>query len=299
VIQTATLIPALVTPFTPNGQVDDDMMRRITDHCVNTGCDGLLVNGTTGEGPTLSLDEKRHLVRLMRPLAKQYGVPIMSGAGSNNTAKSVEEAKAIVAEGVDALLVVVPYYNKPSQAGMVAHFSAVAQAVPNTPIMIYNIPGRCGALMSPDTMLTLHTHHPNIIGVKQSHPDMDAVSDIVRLLPTTWTTWCGDDSLTLPMMALGAKGVVSVAAHLVAQPMRALIDAMAAGDMSKARAIHLPLMPFFRELFFLPNPTVVKTLLHLQGMGNLTFREPMVPPDTSELVRIKTLLRESAHVLGH
>ena len=288
-IQNARLIPALVTPFLSDTQIDETMVLKVARHCVDTGCDGLLVNGTTGEGPTLSLEEKISLVQLVKPYAQQKNLPLMSGAGSNNTAKSVEEAKAIIEAGADALLVVVPYYNKPSQAGMIAHFTAIARAVPQTPIVIYNIPGRCGSLMSPETMLALHTTCPNIVGVKQSHPDMDAVSDIVRLLPTTWTTWCGDDSLTLPMMSLGAKGVVSVAAHLVATPMCQLIEAVEAGDLTKARSLHLPLMPLFRELFFLPNPTVVKTLLHLQGMGNMTFREPMIPPDATDMARIKKL----------
>jgi 4-hydroxy-tetrahydrodipicolinate synthase len=290
-IQTARLIPALITPFLPDTRIDEAMAVKVAQHCLDTGCDGLLVNGTTGEGPTLTLDEKICLVRLIKPVAQKHNVPLMSGAGSNNTAKSVEEAQALVAQGVDALLVVVPYYNKPSQAGMIAHFSAVAKAVHQTPIVIYNIPGRCGSLMSPDTMLALHTACPNVVGVKQSHPDMDAVSDIVRLLPPeTWITWCGDDSLTLPMMSLGARGVISVAAHVVATPMRQLIEAVEAGDLPLARRLHLPLMPLFRELFFLPNPTVVKTLLHLQGMGNLTFREPMIPPNADELVRIQKLL---------
>jgi 4-hydroxy-tetrahydrodipicolinate synthase len=290
-IQQARLIPALVTPFHADETLDLAAFERVAHHCIDTGCDGLLVNGTTGEGPTLSLEEKKQLVQAAKRVIAGRNIPLMSGAGSNNTAKSVEEVKAIVAEGVDAILAVVPYYNKPSQAGMIAHFSALAQAAPTTPFVIYNIPGRCGVLMSPETMLTLHTQHPNIIGVKQSHPDMDAVSDIQRLLPpATWTTWCGDDSLTLPMMALGAKGIISVAAHVAAAPMRLMIDAMAEGKLAEAQQHHYPLMPLFRELFFLPNPTVVKTLLHLKGMCQQSFRLPIIPPDAQELARIQAIV---------
>jgi 4-hydroxy-tetrahydrodipicolinate synthase len=210
--------------------------------------------------------------------------------GSNNTAASVADAVAMVKAGVDALLVVVPYYNKPTQAGMIVHFTRIATAVPNTPIIIYNIPGRCGVLMAPETMTALHAQCPNIMGVKQSHPDMDAVSHIVRLLPeSTWVTWCGDDSLTLPMMALGAKGVISVAAHLVATPMRQMINAIKAGNLAEARLHHIRLMPLFQQLFTLPNPTVLKTLLHLQGQCQLVFREPMIAPDAESMALIKAI----------
>jgi 4-hydroxy-tetrahydrodipicolinate synthase len=289
-IQLATLIPALVTPFLANEALDLPAFEAIAQHCLATGCDGLLVNGTTGEGPTLTLAEKLTLIQATKKVINGRPIPLISGVGSNNTQASVADAQAMVAEGVDALLLVVPYYNKPSQAGMVAHFSAVAKAVPNTPIVIYNIPGRCGVLMSAETMATLHAQHPNIMGVKQSHADMDAVSHIARLLPaTTWTTWCGDDSLTLPMMALGAKGVISVAAHVAAPAMRQLIDAINAQHYAEARRIHLGLMPLFQQLFTLPNPTVVKTLLHLQGHCQSVFRAPMVPPSPNELTDIKAI----------
>ena len=219
-------------------------------------------------------------------------VQIVAGIGSNNTEKTVEEARKTAALGVDALLVVVPYYNKPSQRGMIEHFRRVAQAV-DTEIVIYNIPSRCIVLMSPDTMVQLHKECPNIIGVKQSHPDMDQVSEITAKLPQdTWHTWCGDDTLTVPMMSCGAHGTFSVLAHLTGNHLREMIQAVKRNDSAAALKIHLQLLNLGREIFFLPNPTVTKTCLAKLGMMEPVFRAPMVPPDETEMPRIEKILEE-------
>jgi 4-hydroxy-tetrahydrodipicolinate synthase len=285
----AELVPAMVTPFRADGSVDFEKAEKLAQYLVANGCDGILVNGTTGEGPTLTWDEKLDLVRCVKKAVP--GHPLMAGAGNNDTYKSVEEAKKMAALGVDALLVVVPYYNKPSQAGMIAHFTAVAQAVPDTEIVIYNIPGRTGVQMIADTMAALHATCPNIIGVKQSFPDMDAVSDITAKLPrATWKTWCGDDSLTLPMMALGAHGTISVLAHLTGPMLRELIQSVKQQNLTKALDLHLKMLNPAKELFFLPNPTVVKTCLARLGLVGPTLRLPMVPPNDAEMKRIDALL---------
>src|SRR6478609_1400958 len=212
----AELIPAMVTPFKRDGSVDLERAAVIAKYLTQEqSCDGILVNGTTGESPCLNFEEKIELLKTVRN-AVDSKIQIVAGVGSNDTAKTVAEAEKVVALGlVDAILVVVPYYNKPSQRGMIQHFERVAKAVPDTEIVIYNIPSRSVVLMSPETMEILHQRCPNIIGVKQSHPDMDQLSEIsLRLPKATWRTWCGDDSLTVPMIACGAYGTISVLAHM-------------------------------------------------------------------------------------
>ncbi len=290
---TAELIPAMVTPFNPDGSIDYDKVKALAVYLTDNGCDGLLVNGTTGESPTLSFDEKMELVRTVKAAAAHRNVKIMTGAGGNNTAIAIDEAKEMAALGVDALLVVVPYYNKPSQRGMFEHFRQVAQAVPDTEIIIYNIPSRSVVRMEADTMKKLHDACPNIIGAKQSYPDMDAVSEITALLPQDdFFVWCGDDTLSLPMLACGAYGTISVLAHLAGNPLRELIQAFKQGKPQQALAIHHKLLHMGQELFFLPNPTVVKTCLAKRGHMGPTLRAPMLEPDANEMVRIQRLLDE-------
>jgi 4-hydroxy-tetrahydrodipicolinate synthase len=289
---TAELIPAMVTPFQRDASIDFEKVEQLAVYLAENGCDGLLVNGTTGESPTLTFDEKVELVKAVKNAVRGKNVQIMAGIGYNDTAKTVEEARKIAALGVDALLVVVPYYNKPSQRGMLEHFRRVAQAV-DTEIVIYNIPSRCVVLMSPDTMAQLHKECPNIIGVKQSYPDMDQVSEITAKLPRdTWKTWCGDDSLTLPMMTCGAHGTISVVAHLTGKLMREMIQAAKQGNHEKALQLHLKQLNLSREIFFLPNPTVIKTCLAKLGMMEPVMRAPMVPPDDAEMARIEKILDE-------
>jgi 4-hydroxy-tetrahydrodipicolinate synthase len=288
----AELIPAMVTPFKRDESIDFEKVEQLAVYLTDNGCDGLLVNGTTGEGPTLTFDEKVELVKVVKNAVRHRNVQIMAGVGSNDTHKSVEEAKKMAALGVDALLAVVPYYNKPSQAGMIEHFRRMAQAV-DTEIVIYNIPSRCVVLMSPDTMATLHKQCPNIIGVKQSYPDMDQVSEIAtKLPPDTWRTWCGDDSLSVPMIACGAYGTISVLAHLTGNLLREMIQAAKRGDRERALQLHLKQLNLAREIFFLPNPTVIKTCLAKLGMMEPVLRSPMVPPDDAEMARIEKILAE-------
>lgn len=293
----AELIPAMVTPFKRDESIDFEKMEQLAIYLTDNGCDGLLVNGTTGEGPTISFEEKVELVKVVKNAVRHRNVQIMAGVGSNDTHKSVEEAKKIAALGVDALLTVVPYYNKPSQAGMTEHFRRIAQAV-DTEIVIYNIPSRCVVLMSPDTMATLHKQCPNIIGVKQSHPDMDQVSEISsKLPPDTWRTWCGDDSLSVPMISCGAYGTISVLAHLTGNLLREMIQAAKRGDRERALQLHLKQLNLAREIFFLPNPTVIKTCLAKLGMMEPVLRSPMVPPNDTEMARIEKILAEYKAIL--
>lgn len=294
----AELIPAMLTPFRQDGSVDFEKAESLAKYLADNGCDGILVNGTTGESPTTSFEEKMELLKVVKSAVAGKNVQVMAGVGSNNTAKTLEEARKVADVGVDALLVVVPYYNKPSQRGMQEHFSQVARAV-DTEIVIYNIPSRCGVLMSPDTMRTLHREAPNIIGVKQSHPDMDQVSEITaKLPPDTWRTWCGDDSLTMPMLACGAYGTISVLAHLTGNLLREMIQAAKRGDRARALGLHLRQLNLAREIFFLPNPTVIKTCMAKLGYMEAVLRPPMVLPDEAEMARIEQLLAEARALRG-
>lgn len=288
----AELIPAMVTPFNKDMTVDFEKAEKMAAYLVDNGCDGILLNGTTGESPTMSFDEKVELVKVVKSVVRDKNIPILTGAGGNDTLKSVEEAKKMAALDVDALLIVVPYYNKPTQRGMMEHFRQVAQAV-DTEVVIYNIPSRSVVLMNPDTMVELHKQCPNIIGVKQSHPDMDAVSEITMKLPKeTWHTWCGDDTLTLPMMACGAHGTFSVLAHLTGKMLREMIQCVKRHEMDRALQLHHKLLNLGREIFFLPNPTVTKVCLAKLGLIGATMRPPMVQPDDVEMARIDKILAE-------
>jgi 4-hydroxy-tetrahydrodipicolinate synthase len=285
---TPRVIPALVTPMTEGGKrVDLKRLATLANALVgHGGCDGVLVNGTTAESPTLSRDEKLAALQAVQTVVPA-GTPVMACVGGNNTDTSVAEAEATVAEtGVQALLLCCPYYNRPSQDGLKAHFSAIAEAVPDTPLVLYNIPARTGVEILPDTLAALHQTCPNIVGVKQSLGSMDTLSRILELLPpdqTPWRVWSGDDSLTLPMMALGAHGVISVSANLVGLDVRDLVAAMARGDLATARSIHLALGELHRELFCLPNPTMVKAFLAHLGWIEPHLRLPLVWPHQPEV----------------
>lgn len=291
------LITAMVTPFTDSGDaVDHPALTTLARHLVNNQAnDGLLVNGTTGESPTTSLPEK---IEILKTVKAAVDVPVMTGAGGNSTRLTIDAAVELAQAGADALLVVVPYYNKPSQAGMVAHLTAVAQAVSTTPIVIYNIPSRTGVCMAPETMAALHQACPNIVGVKQSHPDMVAVTEITRQLPKSFTVWSGDDPLTLPMLACGASGVISVLGHVAGPSIQAMMSHHRAGQPEQACGLHQQLLTLGEGLFTLPNPTIVKSLLHKQGvLPNNTFRLPMVPPTPEETANFVTPLLNQLSVV--
>jgi 4-hydroxy-tetrahydrodipicolinate synthase len=298
----AELITAIVTPFDKELKVDHPALERLTQHLIDTGSDGILVNGSTGESPTVSRSEKIAILKTVKQVIGNQPVKLIAGSGTNDTQTTIDMCRETEAAGVDALLVVVPYYNKPSQKGMLAHYGAIAQSV-EAPVIIYNIPGRSIVNMLPETMVRLAEQHRNIIGVKQSNPDMDQVSDIRRCTPEQFRIWCGDDSLTLPMMSLGAYGSFSVASHLTGQMIRDMIRAFKNRNMEQALRLHLRQMDVFKEIFFLPNPTVVKTCLAKMGLIQGYLRLPLVEPEGDEMKRIDhlmTILKElsSQHVMA-
>jgi 4-hydroxy-tetrahydrodipicolinate synthase len=285
------LITAMVTPFTPDLELDLPRAGQLADRLLNNGTQALVVCGTTGESPTVFYDQKMELFRAVID-AVGGRAPIVANVGDNCTADSVEFARKVTRLGVDAIMCVVPYYNKPPQEGMYRHFRAIAEAV-DVPVILYNIPGRCVVNLEPDTVLRLARDVPNILGVKQANPDLAQVAAILAGAPDGFELLSGDDELTLPMMGVGATGVISVASHVAGPQMRAMVDAHAAGDHTKALSLHLRLLPLFKALFMTANPIMVKDALAQCGFPVGECRLPLVPPtaeQTAELRRIMSHL---------
>lgn len=275
------IITAMITPFNKDLSVDYASLEKLVNHLIETGTDAILVAGTTGETPTLTHEEEREIFAFVKKVVNGR-VKIIMGAGSNCTKTAVDSSKKAKELGADAILTVVPYYNKPSQKGMYEHFSAIAKAV-DLPIILYNIPGRTGVNMQPATIAKLAKEFKNIVAVKQSNSDLDLISDIKSLAPDDFAVYSGDDSLTIPMMALGAHGVISVASHVVGKRMKAMVNAFKSGKNDEALKIHLELYPLFRKLFMAPNPVPVKTVLaHIGVISNDDVRQPLVTLDDEE-----------------
>ncbi len=268
------VITAMVTPFNDKREVDYDKVEELAKHLVENGSDAVLVTGTTGEAPTLSYDEELEILSSVKRAVTNKGKVIM-GTGSNSTKTAVMTAKNAEKEGVDAILTVVPYYNKPSQAGMIEHFSAVAEAV-DIPVILYNIPSRTGVNMSVDTVKTLAKKYSNIVALKQSFGDMDTITELKMSCPSDFAIYSGDDSLTLPMLSVGAHGVISVASHLFGVEIKSMIRNFKTGDAATAGNMHRKLYPIFKKLFMAPNPVPVKAALAYKGIIEEYVRRPLV-----------------------
>ena len=230
------IITAMITPFKKDLSVDFEALEKLVNHLIATGTDAILVAGTTGETPTLTHEEEREIFKFVKKVVDGR-VKIIIGAGSNSTATAVESSIKAKELGADAILSVVPYYNKPSQQGLKEHFGAIAKAV-DIPIILYNIPGRTGIDMAPSTIAFLAKEYDNIIGVKQSNGNLDLISEIKMLCPDDFAIYSGDDSLTLPMLSLGAHGVVSVASHVVGSEIKSMIHNFKAGQVAAAMNMH-------------------------------------------------------------
>jgi 4-hydroxy-tetrahydrodipicolinate synthase len=287
------LLTAMVTPFDAAGAVDLGAAARLAQALVASGSDGVVVNGTTGESPTLTRDERRSLLRAVRAALPDR--PVVMGTGSNSTAATVAATVEAADLGADAALVVVPYYNKPPQEGLIAHFEAVANA--GLPVILYNIPGRTGVNLTIESQLIL-ARHPGIRGTKEAAGDVDQVARIVAGAPDGFAVWSGDDGLTLPFMSVGAHGVISVAAHVCGPAMRRMIEAHVAGDVAAAAELHARLLPLFRGLFVTSNPIPVKAALQHIGVDVGSVRLPLVPLDEARRARLGALLDASGDVVG-
>ena len=278
------LLTAMVTPFQPDGAVDLDLAARLADHLVSQGSDGLVLCGTTGESPTLTWKEQHELFSAVKGVVGTRAT-LLAGSGSNCTAEAVEATGEAAALGADGALVVVPYYNKPPQEGLEAHFRAVAQAASELPLMLYNIPGRTGCSLAPDTTARL-LDLPNVVGFKAASGTTEEVSRLRELCGDRLAIYSGDDALTLPMLAVGAVGVVSVASHLVGPRIRAMLLAHLSGDVTAALDEHQQLLPLCRALFCTTNPIPVKAALEISGWPVGAPRLPLLSADTAVRQRL-------------
>lgn len=271
---TGEVLTAMVTPMLDNGDVDYNKVEQLANYLTENGSDSIVVTGTTGESPTLTHEEEIKILHAAKKGVRNDSKIIM-GTGSNSTKTAVEMSKLAEQEGADGILCVVPYYNKPSQKGMIEHFSAIAEAV-KLPIVMYNIPSRTGVNMAVDTVKTLAEKYNNIAALKQSYGDMDTITELNINTPEDFTILSGDDSLTLPMMSLGVHGVISVASHIFGNEIKMMIKEFKSGNIVKARNLHNKLYPVFRKLFMAPNPTPVKAALADMGLINDYVRQPLV-----------------------
>lgn len=284
------VITAMVTPFTKEGQVDYDKAAELATYLLDNGSDSLLITATTGECPTLTHEEEVELLSTVKRAVKNECKVIM-GAGSNSTSEAVKYAKIAEKEGADAILSVAPYYNKPSQDGLKAHFAEVAKAV-NIPVILYNIPSRTGVEILPETVKYLAEKYENIVAIKQSHPDLDKISEMKDICPADFDIYCGDDSLTLPMLSLGAKGVISVASHIYGEEIKSMIEDFKTGQVESALNMHMILYPMFKKLFMAPNPVPVKAALSKLGVIKDYVRLPLVILNYEQKAELFALMDE-------
>ncbi|MFM5983355.1 MAG: 4-hydroxy-tetrahydrodipicolinate synthase [Sphaerospermopsis kisseleviana] len=287
-----TVITAMITPFKADGSVNYEVAGKLAANLVDNGTDTLVICGTTGESPTLSWDEEYQLfVEVLQSVAGK--AKVIAGCGSNSTKEAIAATEKAARIGVHGSLQVVPYYNKPPQAGLCKHFQAIAQACPDLPMLLYNIPGRTGQNLSPETVVQL-AQIDNIVGIKEASGNLDQASEIRRLTPQEFQIYAGDDSLTLPMLAVGAKGVVSVASHLVGNQLKQMIESFNVGNIQIATEIHLQLFPLFKALFLTTNPIPVKQALKLQGWNVGSVRPPLCEADAEICQKLEDVL----HKLG-
>ncbi len=273
------ILTAMVTPFNERGEVDFTKVEELVHYLIENGTEGLVVAGTTGESPTLTTDEK---VALFKQVVKIVNgrIPVIAGTGSNNTYASIELTKKAEQVGVDGVMLVVPYYNKPSQEGLYQHFKAIAQST-SLPVMLYNIPGRSSVNMAPETVIRL-SKIENIVSVKEASGNLDAMAKIIEETDDRFSLYSGDDSLTLPVLAIGGVGVVSVASHVIGNEMQTMVQAFLNGDLKEAGAIHRKLLPIMKALFAAPSPAPVKAALQLKGINVGSLRLPLVPLTNEE-----------------
>ena len=280
---------ALVTPFR-DGDIDVSAFEQLIETQIAAGITGIVAIGTTGESPTLSHEEREQVIRVAVEKANNRCL-VLAGTGSNSTQHAIADTKLAEKLGVDAALLVGPYYNKPSQEGLFRHFKAIADAT-SLPIMLYNIPGRSGVDIMPETVARLAKHCRNIVSIKEASGSVERVGELRRHLPDAFTILSGDDSLTLPFMAVGAGGVVSVASNLFPSEVCALVRRAESGDLKMAEKSHRKLLPLFKDLFIEPNPVPVKTALSWRGAMSSEVRLPLCEMNETNQARLRETLEE-------
>jgi len=282
------LITAMVTPFAADGSVDYEQAKQLALALLDSGSDGLVVVGTTGESPTLLRDEELRLFTEIKSAMGQRG-SVIAGTGSNSTTEAINATKAAEKTGVDACLLVVPYYNKPTQDNLYRHFKAIAEST-GLPCILYNVPSRTVASLSADTVIRL-SEIDNIVGVKEASGNLVEIAKIIENTADDFIVWSGNDTDTLPIMALGGYGVVSVASNIVGGTLRKMIDSFVAGDIADAAAIHRRLQPLVHALFVIANPMPVKYAMNIAGFNVGKPRPPLYEPDDKTAALIRETLK--------
>jgi 4-hydroxy-tetrahydrodipicolinate synthase len=280
---------ALVTPFTPSGELDERAVRRLGRRQIDAGAHFLVPCGTTGENPTLTHAERVRIVELLVEEANG-AVPILAGAGGYDTREVIHLAEAMRTAGAAGLLSVTPYYNKPTQEGLYQHYRAIASSTP-LPIVVYNVPGRTGVNLEPATLARL-TSVSNIVGVKEASGNITQMCEICRLVPSDFIVLSGDDAITLPLMAIGGRGVISVASNEIPSEMVRMVEAAERGDFTAARAVHNRILPLMQINFIEANPVPVKAAMATMGLLEEVYRLPMCSPRAESKERIVTVLKE-------
>lgn len=281
------ILTAMVTPFDHNEEIDYPATRNLIDYLIANGTEGLVISGTTGESPTLTEEEKVKLFKFTVEVVNGR-VPVIAGTGSYNTKASIDLTRQAADAGVDGIMLVVPYYSKPSQEGLYQHFQAIA-AVTSLPIMLYNIPGRSVVNMSVETVVKLSAI-PNIVAIKEAGGNLDTMAEIIQNTPENFSLYSGDDGLTIPVLSIGGAGVISVASHVIGNEMQKMIEKFNSGNVREAAKDHRSLLPIMKALFAAPNPTPVKSALNLKGIPVGGVRLPMIPLNKVELNSLQEVL---------
>ncbi|MBU8907350.1 4-hydroxy-tetrahydrodipicolinate synthase [Desertibacillus haloalkaliphilus] len=282
------VLTAMVTPFNQDGDVDYNATLQLINHLITNGTDGIVVAGTTGESPTLTTEEK---VELFNFVVKTVNgrVPVIAGTGSNNTRASISLTKKAEEAGVDGIMLVSPYYNKPSQEGIYQHFKTIAEST-SLPVMIYNIPGRSSVNISVETTIRL-SQIENIVATKEASGDLEAMAKIIEETDDKFSLYSGDDSLTLPVMSIGGTGIVSVSSHVIGNEMQEMVTSYLNGQPEHAAKLHRDLLPVMKALFAAPSPTPVKAALEMRGISVGSVRLPLVPLSETEHRQLQTVMQ--------
>src|SRR5690625_4983922 len=267
------VLTAMVTPFNADNQVDLDTMTNLIEYLLDNGTEGLVITGTTGESATLSLEEMKVVYEHVVSVVSKR-VPVLAGTGSNDTKESIMLTQIAEGFGVDGIMLVAPYYNRPSQAGLFEHFKTIADST-TLPVMIYNIPGRCSVNIAAETIIQL-SNLENIVAVKEASGNLDHITKIISHTKNDFYVYSGDDSSTLPIMAIGGTGVVSVASHIIGNEMNQMVKTFLAGKVQEAGAFHRRLLPIMKALFMTPSPAPLKAALRMKGLNVGSVRLPLV-----------------------
>lgn len=282
------ILTAMVTPMDQHGEIDFPATKNLINHLIANGTDGLVVSGTTGESPTLTEKEKVELFKFTVDVVDGR-VPVIAGTGSYNTKASIELTKLAENAGVDGLMLVAPYYNKPCQEGLYQHFETIARSTA-LPIILYNIPGRSVVNISIETVIRL-SKIPNIVAIKEAGGNLDTMSEIINHTPENFSLYSGDDGLTIPVLSIGGIGVISVASHIIGNEMQEMIGKFKSGHFQEAAKDHRTLLPIMKALFAAPNPSPVKAALNLSGVAVGGVRLPMIPLNDSQLSALQQALK--------